>query len=322
MTYWHEIYDENGADQGIWLSLAHKTAKEAGIFPPFDKSSQGSINRRLWACLYLRDSLISLAIRQPSCLKAPELSPVILQSDLDCSKISLEAKKQLPPRSMEFLDVKFQFQTQILFLQKIDLCVCINSILSRMFGSSSPECNESIPVALNLYPLKNSPVHVVQECYSLLHDWITSPRGGTYFDLPFPFFTRDSGSTETVIRVYQADVNLLYLAASATFYSCLSTSSSQAQKTCEYISMDIVQTISDLRDAKLDCYLQPTSITALICAASSQFPGPSFKEDENASSLILRKCADMAQGLIKLYPRAGLVLKICSFGPDIPDTLE
>ncbi|KAI9924561.1 hypothetical protein MW887_006834 [Aspergillus wentii] len=316
MTHWHEVEDDSHKDPDYWLSLAHGKAQAAGLYPPFDRHQHLSIKfqRRLWSCLYLRDRLISLGVRRPPRIQDSP-APIIEIEDLNIEAYSSDIQDALPYSTARFLTPEFQAHSNLLYIEKIKLAACVGEILDGLFQLSLTHHPNDHSPSLTLIPAQPSPAPAIQKCSFLLQSWFESLPGAARFYPPFPDLPHDSDSASTVLLIHQADIYLLYLAAMAAFYLCL-RSAVHAETRLRNIASEITKTISELRSARLQLYLPGTSITVLLFATATHLLDLASASGAAYSSslLLLKECAESAEELGEIYPRASLVVSFTSAG--------
>lgn len=313
MTYWHDINDPNPKDPRHWLGLAVSKAQISGLFPPFHQVDEATNERRqrLWACLYLRDQSLSLAMGLPPLIREVSASHVNL-ADFEISPLPRELINCLPSSLLPFLTPESRRRAKEIHCQKFMLSTHINDLLCEMFPLSSSPTTRTSAIEKNTYfptalvPAQSFSRMNMKRFLVKLRGWIHNLPGTSRYYSPLLSVPLDFDSPDAYTVVFRADLHLLYSATLIGICICI-REQPRVTVIVKRLILKITNVLSDLSGWKLHLYIPHTVVTVLgfVLTVHSQFTDVLMCGDFEALFVdMLKRYVQIAEDLVEMCTSA------------------
>lgn len=160
MTYWHEdLNDLNNFRDLLEDALSHSVAIDLhhDFDPPETRTKQGRLRRRLWWCLYTRDRLMALTLRQPLLIQDGAYSvSMVTEHDFDSLPTQVTG---LGYQSIAIRSTQLQRELRLIFIEKVKLCLVLSEIVN--LAISTKDCHSD----------SRSQSDSLRSCIERLEEW-------------------------------------------------------------------------------------------------------------------------------------------------------
>ncbi len=162
MTYWNEDpEDSNNSRDWLEDALSHSVAIKLhhDFDPPGTTTKQGRLQRRLWWCLYTRDRLMALNLRQPLLIEDGAYS-VSMVTEHDFDFIPTEAEVTGPGHQpVAIRSTQLQRRQRLIFIEKVKLCLVLSEIVKLAISNT------------DLHSDSRSKSNSLRSCVKRLGEW-------------------------------------------------------------------------------------------------------------------------------------------------------
>lgn len=163
MTSWYAPEEKDGWH---WLGIAISTACSIGLHRDPSRThlsvSQQKLCKRVWWCLVIRDRVIALGQRKPTCIKLDES---------DVPFLTLEDYE--PFNSLSPLDTEEDLRTSaVLHMEFARLSLCVGKVLTTQYSVHPAMSSQNRDQNRNLVPnITEQSAAKVKECHMELESW-------------------------------------------------------------------------------------------------------------------------------------------------------
>jgi len=336
MSYWVESSDDQ-KDIWHWIGLAVAMATKIGLHQDPDQlmmqPSEKHQRKRIWWSLFMRDRLVSLAMRRYTQLSEDDCNVPLLEVD-DFDIQALPEDLLLPTQSAFPRDVHRQMQIAQLCIEEVKLCVIIGHLLRVQYSTvwidqgTSMESQTNTKTTMALMPsdiaANASEIGVIDQ---ELSSWASTIPDNVAYQLPNDSNLKGHANG---FLVHRATLSMLYHTAvnvhnrplsriDPTFFSVPPTlfavGKSAFQKTRTAAST-ITQTAAELLSLDLIKFLQPVGVTVVVSAAMAHLGEASLPNGEIRQYAISRLSQSMAvlAQLREVYVAGDLACHLLSAG--------
>ena len=287
MTYWVESSDDQ-KDIWHWIGIAISMATKMGLHQSPDQLmmelSEKHLRKRIWWSLFMRDRLVSLAMRRYTQIEQANSDiPLLELDDFDMEVLPediVSSTQSIFPR-----DIHRQMQIAQLCIEEVKLCIIIGHLLRVQYSTvwidqgTSLESQSNTKTTMALMPrdisTNASEIGIIEQ---ELSSWVSALPESIAYQRPDE--SNLNGYSDSFL-VHRATISMLYHTAVNVHNRPLSKIDTNLfsvpptlfaigitafQKT-RIAASAITQIATDLLSLDLIRYLQPVGVTVVVSAA-------------------------------------------------------
>ncbi|KUL84399.1 hypothetical protein ZTR_08837 [Talaromyces verruculosus] len=219
LTYNNERDNSMQNDMWFWVGLCNTQAQSMGLHRDasnldMDPAKQ-RLRRRLWWCLFARDRMVALALRQPTQVNEATSDVSTLRlADFDIESMDSTVSATIGCKYMR--DISHQRRLALMFIEKVNLCRCLGLILSAQYSPASiPSNGSSNKTTITLVPRQLSDAEL-ERCSRKLDTWVRNLPREIDIDVPLSREGRDTG--ERILLIHSSMLRMIYYATCSALY--------------------------------------------------------------------------------------------------------
>ncbi|CAG9942709.1 unnamed protein product [Clonostachys rosea f. rosea IK726] len=322
MTYWYDCPDDD-QDTWYWMGIAVTKAHVIGLHRSPDQLNispqEKRLRRRIWWCCIMRDRMLALTIRQP---------PRIRDNEYSVKALSLDDFEVRPPSStLATLFSNSKFACPDLQEQRIlaklcvelsRLCLILGHLLRVVYTVMGSYQGGSEYLLTGAAGPKRSQEQerILKKCAADLETWIEQQDDNSRYIMGYnePPRTTESSQRQNLARFHQAQLYLIYLITTGTFYRPqLYCGTSDRSSSCLNKEPPKDHTVADLTKLGFDLqrnnqirYLSTIAVPAFFSVTVVHMLDTRSNDEEtrNLSLGRLYQCVHVLQQLQEMYSSA------------------
>ncbi|KIN03242.1 hypothetical protein OIDMADRAFT_64116, partial [Oidiodendron maius Zn] len=275
MTFWYESSSQSKGAR-YWLSIAVDLTLTIGL----NNNSvlqkmhpkQQKLCRRIWWSCFTRDKLVALGARQPAFIGQDYNVPALILEDFEIRDLS-ECMPAISEGCIAAHDPHVQKQVAVLFIVKVELCVCISNILDARYRNSNMPVHRG-SIRQNQTTIITQTFIDGHERYDVeLGSWLLNLPPAATYHLPMEL----SDCSETVV-VHLSLLHMLYHSTISTLHRPWETHSSRSK--VRSAAHSITGILENLHCLGLVCCVPIMSLTFIASALTIHLVDQNSSDEE------------------------------------------